>query len=191
MKLFFNRPSPYARKVLVVAHEKGLVERIEMRPVDPWADPEELVSIAPIGKVPALVTDDGATLSESAVIAEYLDAIGDGPRLNGPATVDVMGRAALGQGIIDAAFGTVIERRRPADKQWDDWIARQRRAIERSLRVAAVRPGRFDLGDIALACGLAYLDFRLPEITWREAHPALAAWLDEVGRRPSMAATKP
>jgi glutathione S-transferase len=191
MKLFFNRPSPYARKVLVVAHEKGLAKRIEMRPVDPWTDPEELVSIAPIGKVPALVTDDGTTISESTVIAEYLDAIGDGPRLNGPATVEVMARAALGQGIIDAGFGTVIERRRPADKQWDDWIARQRRAIERSLRVAAVQSGRFDLGDIALACGLAYLDFRLPEITWRAAHPSLGQWLDQISQRASMVATRP
>lgn len=191
MKLLFNRPSPYARKVLVVAHEKGLVDRIEMRSVDPWTDPDELVAIAPVGKVPALVTDDGTTIGESTMIAEYLDAIGGGVRLNGPDRVDVMARSALGQGLIDAAFGTVIERRRPADKQWSDWIARQRRAIERSLGAARVEADRFDLGDIALACGLAYLDFRLPEIPWRAAHPSLAAWLDQVSQRRSMAATKP
>ncbi len=85
----------------------------------------------------------------------------------------------------------MIERRRPAEKQWPEWIARQRRAIDRTLPRLSVVAGRFDFGDIAAACALAYLDFRLPDVPWRRDHPALAAWLDEVNLRPSMVATRP
>jgi glutathione S-transferase len=194
MKLYFNKPSPYARKVLVVAHEKRLIDRIELIETDPWSDPAVLHAATPIGKVPALVTDDGLLLTESPAIAEHLDRIGEGPAL--AQGDDVAARAALSQGFIDAAFGTVIERRRPAERQWPDWIARQRRAIERTLARIEVPPstddgGRFDLGDIGFAVGLAYLDFRLPEIPWRTTSPTLAAWLDSQSRRPSLWATRP
>lgn len=193
MKLYYNRPSPYARKVLVTAHECGLIDRIALLDTDPWKDPPELLAANPIAKVPALVLDDGTVLTESLIICDHLDGL-TGGRLSGGLPVAV--RAGLAQGLIDAAFGTVIERRRPGERQWDEWIARLRRAVERTLE--RVEPAgdrfdaeRFDLGDIGLACGLAYLDFRLPEIGWRAAHPALAAWLDRVSARPSMTATKP
>ncbi len=190
MKLYFNRPSPYARKVRVVAHEKGLVERIDWHEVDPWSDPPELHAASPLGKVPALVADDGTLFTESPTIAEYLDGVGDGPSLLAGNRLDVLARAALAQGLIDAAFGIVIERRRPAERQWDEWQARLRCAVDRTLPRLRVADGRFDLGDIAVACALAYLDFRLPEIPWRASHPALAAWLDQVNQRPSMLATR-
>jgi glutathione S-transferase len=189
MKLFYNKPSPYARKVLVVAHEKRLLDRIALVETDPWSDPQDLHAATPIGKVPALITDDGLLLTESPAIADHLDRVGDGPSLS--AGADVAARAALAQGFIDAAFGTVIERRRPAERQWPEWIARQRRAIERTLARLESPGARFDLGDIGLAVGLAYLDFRLPEIPWRTTSPKLAAWLDSVAKRPSLWATRP
>lgn len=193
MKLFFNKPSPYARKVRVVAHEIELIDRIDMIEVDPWADPPELLAVNPLSKVPALLTDDGALITESTTIAIYLATRGYGRRLIEGERWRVLARAALAQGLIDAAFITVIERRRPAERQWPDWIARQRRAIDRTL--LAFTPAslgddaRFDLGDIVLACGLAYMDFRLPEIPWRTEQPHLAQWLDRINQRPSMRAT--
>jgi glutathione S-transferase len=175
MKLYTNRPSPYGRKVLIAAHEKSLMKRITLFQIDPWS----------------LVTDDGAVITDSTIISEYFDAIGHGRALIGDDRFEVMARAALMQGLIDAAFAIVIERRRPTERRWDDWVSRQHRAIARTLEMVAPVDDRFDLGDIALACALAYLDFRLPEIAWRCAHRTLAAWLDEVGRRPSMQATAP
>lgn len=190
MKLFFNKPSPYARKVRVVAHEKGVTARLDWIEVDPWSDPPELLAASPLGKVPALVTTDGTPITESGTIAEYLDGLGGGPSLLAGDATAVRARAALAQGLTDAAFGMVIERRRPAERQWDDWLNRLRRAVDRTLPRLEVTQGRFDLGDIALACALAYLDFRLPEIAWRAGQPRLAAWLDRVGQRPSMLATR-
>lgn len=189
MKLYFNRPSPYARKVRVVIHEKQLTARIEWHEVDPWADPPALLAATPIGKVPALVADDGTLFTESPTIAEYLDSVGSGPSLVTGDRFAVLARAALAQGLIDAAFGIVIERRRPAAHQWRGWLDRLRRAVDRTLPAIDVRPDRFDLGDISVACALAYLDFRLPEIAWRVSHSGLAAWLDTVNQRPSMVAT--
>jgi glutathione S-transferase len=195
MKLYNNRPSPYGRLVLVVAHEKRLMDRLEVQQIDPWSDPGELLAATPVGKVPALVTADGSLIIESTTISEYFDAIGSGPKLVGADRWRVMGRAALARGIIDAAFAIAIERRRPAERQWQAWIDRQQRAIRRTVeRLAAhdeaCEADRFDLGDIALASGLAYMDFRLPDIAWRR-HDRLAEWLDRIAERPSMLATTP
>jgi len=190
MKLYFNKPSPYARKVRVVVHEKQLADRIDWYEVDPWADPQSLHAATPIGKVPALLADDGMLFTESPTIAEYLDSVGQGPSLLAGNRFEVLSRAALAQGLIDATFGMVIERRRPATSQWPDWLDRLRRAVDRTLPRLTVSDGRFDLGDISTACALAYMDFRLPEIAWRASYSHLGAWLDSVNRRPSMVATK-
>ena len=192
MKLFVNRPSPYGRKVLVVMHEKGLADEVELVPVDPWQDPPALHAATPVGKVPALLRRDGTVLTESMTICAYLDAVKPLPALMDRDPWDIMGRVGLARGIIDAAFVTVLERRRPPVHQWGDWIARQAAAIARTVRVID-RPadGRFDLGDISLACAFGYLDFRLPESDWRTARPDLAAWFDAVSGRPSMQASTP
>jgi glutathione S-transferase len=189
MKLFYNPPSPYARKVLVFAHEKRMIADLKLIPTDPWKDPSELLAAAPLAKVPALATDYGLVISESTAICTYLD------HLDEPSITDtdpqLLSRTGLAQGLIDAAFAIVVERRRPVEKQWQEWIDRQKRAIERVLPRLSFHAGRFDLGDITLACGLAYLDFRLPEIGWRKSHHELATWFDEINRRPSMQATLP
>lgn len=189
MKLYFNKPSPYARKVRVVAHEKGLMDSLDLREVDPWTDPPELLAANPLAKVPALITDDGTLITESTAIGVYLDSLGQGRNLVEGERWRVMARVGLAQGLIDAAFAIVIERRRPAAQQSTDWIARQRRAIGRTLTKVEMPDDRFDLGDITLACGLAYMDFRLPEIPWRTDRSDLAQWLDQVNQRPAMRAT--
>jgi len=114
MRLSNNRPSPYGRQVLVVAHEKQLLDRIKVIQIDPWSDPPELVAITPLGKVPAFVTDDGMLVTESTLIAEYFDTIGSGAGLLGADRLSTLRQTALAQGLIDAAFAMVVERRRPA-----------------------------------------------------------------------------
>jgi glutathione S-transferase len=191
MRLYYNATSPYARKVRVVLHEKGLFDRVEQILADPWTDAPELLAAAPVGKVPALITDDGLTLSESTTIAEYLDSFPTGLSLIGKDRWPVMARAVIGQGLIDASFAILIEGRRPEERRWPEAVERHKRVIVRIVDTATIETGRFDLGDIALACGLAYMDFRVPDMPWRTARPDLAAWLDEISRRPSMQATKP
>lgn len=189
MKLYFNKLSPYARKVRVTAHEKSLMDRLELHECDPWSDPPELLVVNPLAKVPALLTDDGTLITESTAICRFLDQFGEGPKLVSGESWRVMARLGLAHGVIDASFAIVIERRRPAAQQSNDWIARQSRAITRALPRLAIADSRFDLGDITLACALAYLNFRLPEIPWQTSRPDLARWLDQINQRPSMRAT--
>lgn len=192
MKLFVNKPSPYARKVVVAALESGLGGAVEIAVADPWQDPLELLAVNPVGKVPALVLDDGSVLLESTAIGAYLLERGGRTTLPLEERVSEAERTGLAQGLIDASYGVVLERRRPEDRQWQQWVERQQRVIGRLLEVIQVPPGdRFDLGDISLACGLGYLDFRLPEVAWRRGNPAMAEWLDNVSRRPSMVASVP
>ncbi len=197
MKLFVNQTSPYARKVRIVVKEKMLDSRVTLIDVDPWSDPVALLAVSPLSKVPVLITDDGVVLTESDTIARYLDELAPVPPMMPVEFVqrtEAAARIALLQGMIDAAFDAVIEKRRPAQGQWPDWIARQQRAVECGLLVVAKmsRPeGRFDLGDVSLASLLGYLDFRHPAITWRSNHPELAKWFDAASQRASVASTHP
>ena len=195
MKLYVNQSSPYARKVRVVAKQLGL--NVALVDVDPWVDPPELLAVSPLSKVPVLVTDGGLVITESDTIARHLCDLAAAAALFPAdliARAEVAARMALLQGMIDAAFDAVIEKRRPAVNQWPDWIERQVRAVQRGLNVVAAREmpaGRFDLGDISLACLLGYLDFRHPSLAWRSDHANLAAWYDQTAKRASLATTRP
>jgi glutathione S-transferase len=108
MKLYWSPASPYARKVRVVAREKDIAGRIEEVVVDAFADPAELVSANPLGKVPTLLLEDGSTLYDSPVICTYLDAIGEGPPLV-PQEAPALLAAALGKAGSATAAGEWLE----------------------------------------------------------------------------------
>jgi len=200
MKLYLNKPSPSARLVMVVAHEKGLQEKIEPAWTDPWESKPELLAANPFSKVPALVTDAGVTIVDSTCICDHLDEIGGGRRLmpeRGRERLQVLRKYGLGRGLIDAAFAVTIERRFHASSEElplaDRWLAsvgRSLDAFDRDPELLATN-GSPDLGDLALAGGLSYTDFRLPEAKWRGAAPSLSRRFDRLAARPSMEATKP
>jgi glutathione S-transferase len=48
-----------------------------------------------------------------------------------------------------------------------------------------------DLGQIAVACALGYLDFRFADTDWRKARPRLSGWFMEFSQRASMQRTMP
>ena len=128
MKLFYNPPSPYARKVLALAHELNLMDQLILIPVDPWKDPPELLDATPLAKVPALLTDDGVTLTESTAICEDAPRLAGAPTPDGDAWLDLASRTGLAQGLIDASFGIVVESRRPPKAQSSGWRERLQRA---------------------------------------------------------------
>jgi glutathione S-transferase len=201
MKLHYNRASPFVRKVMAVAIETGLDDRLEpvsrmMTPVKPDTD---LAKDNPLGKVPCLITDDGATLFDSPVICEYLDTLHDGPKMfppAGPARWKALRRQAEGDGIMDAGVLARYETfLRPEERRWPEWIEGQklkfRRALD-SLDAEATDLGEtVDIGTIAIGCALGYLDFRYADEDWRATRPRLAAWLERFSERPSMARTAP
>lgn len=197
MKLRHSHTSPYVRKAMMVAREAGVADRVEAVPTDPWSPASTLPDDNPLGKVPALVADDGSTLFDSRVICAYLDAEGGG-RLtpSGPGRWLSMKLEALADGICDAAVARRLEATmRPADKRWDVWDARQKGAVDRALdmleRMADDLAGPPTIGRLAVAAALGYLDFRFASEPWREGRPRLAAWFQEARRRPSFVETAP
>lgn len=200
MKLYLNKTSPYARLVMVVAHEKALAEKIECVWTDPWASPAELLAVNPFAKVPALVIGGGEALTESGCICDYLDETGSGRRLMPhelPARLPALRKYGLGRGLIDVAFGVTIQRRFAAPDSRPVLAERWFAAVQRALGVLehdatlARSSDAPDLGDLALAAGLSYVEFRLPEAGWRASAPQLAQWFDRVAARPAMRLTAP
>jgi glutathione S-transferase len=201
MKLHHSVASPYVRKVMAVAIETGLEDRIEPigRVVTPVKPAPGLVADNPLGKIPCLVTDDGAALYDSRVICEYLDGLHDGPKIfpqAGPARWTALRRQAEGDGILDAALLARYETfLRPEERRWPEWLDGQKlkfgRALDALETETAAFEGTVDIGTIAIGCALGYLDFRFGADDWRATRPRLAAWFEGFARRPSMARTAP
>lgn len=197
MRLRYSGPSPFVRKVRVFAHETGLAERITLVPTDVWAADSDIVLDSPLGKIPVLVTADGA-FAGSTLACEYLDSLHGGPPLI-PAEPTrrwpVLQRHALADGIIEAAVAHVIEAmRRPAALVYPGMLARQRDKILRTLDVLEAQSEAtrsVDLASIALGCALGFLDFRHDALNWRAGRPKLAEWYSAFAQRPSMQATWP
>lgn len=201
MKLYYGKLSPFVRKVMVVAHEKNLVSKLELTPVTitPTEPDRNLMRANPLGKIPALELDDGTVLIDSPVVCEYLDGLGEGPRLvpeGGAARWHALRLTALGDGLLDAGMAVRIEGLRPAGTQWDKWTAAQQLKVDNALDALdhgafAPSTGTVALGEIAVGCALGWLDFRMPQFDWRGPRPSLAAWYAGFSQRPSMLATAP
>lgn len=198
MKLFYSTTSPYVRKCMVTAHELGVDGRIQLLPSNahPVNRDATLVGHNPLGKVPSFVTDDGVDLYDSRVICEYLDST-FGPRLfprEGAARWQALVLQSLADGILDAALLARYEEAvRPEALRWADWHAGQMDKIRTSLQSLEDRPqqlqGRVDIGTIALACSLLYLDLRFDAWGWRTRFPQVAAWAADFLKRPSLQAS--
>ena len=196
MQLYLNKASPYARLALVVVHEKQLASEVELKWSDPWASPAELLAVNPAAKVPALVTDAGQPIVDSACICSYLDRVGSGPTLFSPG-ISALAKYGLGRSLIDTAFGVTIERRyadphgKPfLTERWLAAVARIAAALEKDAATLRAHE-QPDIGDLAIAVGLAYVDFRLQEVQWRSSAPVIGAWLDQISERPSLRVTRP
>lgn len=196
MKLLYQTHSPYARKVLVMAHEVGLADRIEVihHETSPLLRNEEVFALNPLGKVPVLVTEDGECLFDSVVICEYLDGLHDGRKMipaQGPARWQALRLQSLAQGLADTGGLLRWEtQRRPEALRWSELADGHRDKLLASydfIEREAVLDGPLDIGQIALATSLSWLVFRdLPSF---EGCPRLVRWYEAFSRRPSMLAT--
>lgn len=200
LTLYHSPTSPYVRKVMVLAHEAGLLDRIALvpaygTPLDPGTVP---VGANPLGKVPVLTRPDGGALYDSRVICRYLDSLaGDRYYPSGARLWDCMTLEATADGMLDAALSIVYESRlRPDAVRMHDIIEGQRLKIARSVamleeRWIAYLAGPLCMGQIATGCALAYLDLRLTDRDWRDTAPMLAQWRNKFAGRDSMVATTP
>jgi glutathione S-transferase len=196
MKLLGTNTSPYVRKVRLVLLEKNIPHTYLIDiPNNPGS---QVALVNPLGRIPALILEDGTCVYDSSVIAEYVDTLNDTPKLI--PRHDVLARMrvkrweALADGIMDSAIMVRNERTRPAGKQEAEIITLHSAAVSRALAHAATQLGKQEwcegttitLADLALASAIVYLDLRLPELGWRAQHGNLDAWFARMNNRPSM-----
>lgn len=200
MKLYYSPTSPYVRKVMVVLHETGQLNDVELVPASgtPLAPADPLVGKNPLTKVPALERPEGPTLFDSRVICAYLDSLGEGGLYpDSDRRWDTLTLEALADGILDAALLMTYESRlRPDDMRWDAWADAQWAKIARACAALNERwmphlAGPLDMGQIAVACALGYVDFRHDARNWRAGNDALSRWYETFESRPSLAETRP
>jgi glutathione S-transferase len=201
MKLIGSVTSPFVRKVRVVMAEKKLDFTFVQENV--WAPDTTIQQTNPLGKVPCLLMEDGSTIYDSRVIAEYLDTLTPVCKLlppNGRERAEVKVWEALADGVLDAAVLVRLEKTlRPEQQQSQDWIARQWAKVHAGLRAMSEGLGEspfcmgnhYSLADVAVGCALGWIAFRFPEVAWRGDYPNLARLFDKLSERPSFKDTIP
>lgn len=199
MKLHWSPRSPFVRKVMIVALERGVADRItRLRTVAATAKPHsELMQDNPLSKIPTLVLDNGAVLYDSRVICEYLDSLDGAPKFfpqQPEARMTALRRQALGDGFLDLLVLNRNERDRAAPSDGHLASAAIRTVavlaqLEREAEALAATP--FDIGHVSIGCALSYLDFRYAGGEWRKNHLRLAKWHASFLARPSVQATQP
>lgn len=192
-------PSPFGRKVKIAAAVLGLSGDIRVEKTDTNDPADTIRKQNPLGKIPALILEDGTVLFDSPLLLEYLDTRAGGGKIlpaNSAARWQALSLQATADGIMDAALLQVYETRfRPEEGRSEKWTAYQQDKVTRALAVLEKSPPPVpampNVGHIALACALGYLDLRF-ESKWRTQYPKLVKWLDEFAARvPAFEATKP
>ncbi|HEY6864484.1 MAG TPA: glutathione S-transferase C-terminal domain-containing protein [Burkholderiales bacterium] len=200
MKLIGSLASPYTRKARVVLAEKKIDYEFEID--SPWDAATHVPERNPLGKVPVLVLDDGTTLFDSRVIVEFLDNASPLARLlpqGNRERIEVRRWEALADGVLDAAVLVRMERRRKPEQQSPEWLERQMGKVRAGLSAmnadlgdkAWCAGGSYSIADIAVGVCLGWLDFRFPDLGWRDQHPNLARALARLSDRASFADTLP
>ncbi|MBI2745893.1 MAG: glutathione S-transferase N-terminal domain-containing protein [Burkholderiales bacterium] len=203
MKLIGSHTSPYVRKVRVVMAEKKLEYAFVLE--DVWSEQTRIVDANPLGKIPCLIMEGGEALFDSRVIVEYLDTLSPVGKLIPPVgreRAEVKTWEALADGVMDAALLARMEAvwpQRTEAQRSPAWIDRQLGKINASLEAMTRGLGdkpfcagtHFSLADVAVGSALGYLDFRFPQIGWRDAHPSLVRLQDKLMQRHSFADTLP
>lgn len=199
MKLIGSYTSPFVRKISVLLLEKGIT--FEFINEQPYNAENGVALYNPLGKVPALVTDDGETWFDSPIIAEYIELLGIAPAMmprEPKAALAIKQIEALADGIMDASLTSVREQARPVAQQSETELLRQREKINRSLdrcealiREGKIAPDAVNLATIAIACAIGYLNFRRVAPGWCVDRPELVKLAETLFQRDSFARTEP
>jgi len=199
MKLIGSYTSPFVRKISVILLEKGIT--FEFINELPYNQTNGVAQYNPLGKVPALVTDDGEYWYDSPIIARYIELLDIAPALipkEPKAALHICQLEALADGIMDAALVSVREQTRPVAQQSPEELLRQREKISRALDAleaylvdGTLKSDEVNLATIAIACAIDYLNFRRVSPGWCVDRPQLVKLVETLFQRESFARTEP
>lgn len=199
MKLVGSYTSPFVRKISVLLLEKGIA--FDFINEQPYSADTGVAQYTPLGKVPALVTDDGECWYDSPIIAQYIELLNVAPQMvpsDPQQALKIRQLEALADGIMDAGLASVREQARPAAQQSEDEVLRQREKISRSLDAlegylndGTLKTDELNLATIAIACAIGYLNFRRIAPGWCVDRPQLVKLAETLFLRESFARTEP
>ena len=199
MQLIMSPTSPFVRKIRVQIRETKLLDVVEDVNVatTPFASAAEAVAANPLGKIPALIRDEGPAIYDSRVISRYLDDYANSGLYPTSRLWEVLTLEATGDGMMEAAVAMAYEGRlRPEEKQFDDWIEAQWAKVDRALDAIGARwmshlEGPLTMAQVSVGCALSYIDFRHDARGWRDGRKALSDWHAGFSERQSMIDTIP
>jgi glutathione S-transferase len=199
MKLVYSPPSPFVRKVTTLIYHANLADRIELINVKTTAlsVAEEARAANPLGKIPVMILEDGKAIFDSRVITRYLNDFAGSNLYPQDNIYDILTLEALADGIMESAVSITYESKlRPQNEQSPSWMEAQWSKVLHSIK--ALDDGQFqamdsemNMGQIAVACALGYLDFRHDARQWRNGHSNLASWNDKMIKLPALIKTIP
>jgi glutathione S-transferase len=199
MKLVYSPPSPFVRKVTTLIHHADLNDRIELINVKTTAlsVAEEARAANPLGKIPVMILENGKTIFDSRVITRYLDEFAGSNLYPQKKIYDILTLEALADGIMESAVSITYESKlRPDNEQSPSWMEAQWSKVLHAVKALddgefKAMDGEMNMGQIAVACALGYLDFRHDARQWRVGHSHLASWNDKVMKLPALIKTIP
>ena len=199
MKLVYSPPSPFVRKVTTLIHHVGLNDRIELINVKTTAlsVAEEARAANPLGKIPVMILEDGKSMFDSRVITRYLDELAGSNLYPKHSIYDVLTLEALADGIMESAVSITYESKlRPKNEQSASWMDAQWSKVLHAVKALNDRKfqamdGELNMGQIAVACSLGYLDFRHDGRQWRNGNSNLASWNEGMMKLPALIKTIP
>ncbi len=195
MKLWYSTTSPYVRKVMAVLGHHDLLDQVERVQITSSFDPTSPHNLDnPLGRVPALGTDEGQWLFNSSLIAEYLDAQGSAAKLfpaaDDPQRWAILNLQSLADGIMENSLPVIAERLLRPESEW--WHSRQQQMIERNRRSLAYLNRQVDawaeqlnIGTLSVVCVVDWLVFRADKLSLQPAEvaPQLCRWAEAMNRR--------
>ena len=199
MKLVYSPPSPFVRKVTTLIHHADLHDRIELINVKTTAlsVAEEARAANPLGKIPVMILEDGKAIFDSRVITQYLDELAGSNLYPRERIYDILTLEALADGIMESAVSITYESKlRPENEQSPSWMEAQWSKVLHAVKALdegefKAMDGDMNMGQIAVACALGYLDFRHDARQWRNGYSNLASWNDEMMKLPALIKTIP
>ena len=199
MKLVYSPPSPFVRKVTTLIHHTDLNDRIELINVKTTAlsVAEEARAANPLGKIPVMILGDGKAIFDSRVITRYLDEFAGSNLYPQEKIYDILTLEALADGIMESAVSITYESKlRPDNEQSPSWMEAQWSKVLHAVKALddgefKAIDGEINMGQIALACALGYLDFRHDARQWRIGHSNLTSWNDKMMKLPALIKTIP
>lgn len=198
MQLLMSPPSPFARKARVMLRETGLIDRVEEVQIStsPLDSAPQIMAANPLARIPALIRADGPAIYDSRVVTRYLDDMADSGLYPASSLYEVLTLEATAEGIMDVTVAMVYDARYRGNDEASDWNTAQWGKASRAIAAINQRwmshlNGPLNMGQIAVACALAYVDLRHDARNWRMGNDALAAWFADFAARPSMTDTDP